>query len=157
MYFDGGCREALVKEIGAARSSIFVQAHSHVPARAAQVLIEAHERDVKVEVITGKGNRKTKYDPATSLANAGIPVYIDNDKQAIKRSPIILIDEKLVITGALECRKSSDERYIESLMVVRSPEFARAYMAAWTKRKQESRALQTKPDPQRKIAPKRKP
>lgn len=155
VYFDGNCSEAIVKEIAAARSGILVQAHSFIPVPVANALVEAHRRNIKVEVIMGSGHRNTKYDSTPSLAHAGIPVYID--KQAIGRSQTILVDSNTVITGPLDCGRPSDERNTENVIVVRSPEFAKVYMNAWTKERQDSKAYQAKPGRERKAAPKRKP
>ncbi|MFA6224157.1 MAG: phospholipase D-like domain-containing protein [Desulfomonilaceae bacterium] len=75
VYFspNGGCTDAIVKEIGNAKSEILVQAYSFTSTPIAKSLLEAHKRGVKVEAILDKSQRKAKYTTATFLANSRIP------------------------------------------------------------------------------------
>jgi len=78
----GGCTDAIVKEIAAAKETLLVQAYSSTSAPIAKTIVDAHKRGVKVQVILDKGQRTEKHSSATFLKNAGIPTYID-DKHAI--------------------------------------------------------------------------
>ena len=60
----GGCTETIVKEIGAAKSSILIQAYSFTSAPIAKVLVDAHRRGVHVEVILDSSQRTEKYSSA---------------------------------------------------------------------------------------------
>lgn len=155
VYFGTDCSEAVLKEICEARSNIFVQAHSLPSAAVIGALIDARKGGLEVEVITGRGPRKAKNSPATSLANAGIPVYIDS-KRAIGRDETIVIDGKTVVAGSFDC--SSDT---EKLTVIRSPELATVYMKNGKKGKQHAKAYRSKVTPapaaQRTVVRKRKP
>ena len=53
VYFspNGGCTDAIIKEIDNAKSQIPVQAYSFTSTPIAKALLEAHKRGVKVEVI----------------------------------------------------------------------------------------------------------
>ena len=53
----GGCTEAVVKEMNAAKTSILIQAYSFTSTRVAKALVEAHKRGVTVEVILDRSNR----------------------------------------------------------------------------------------------------
>lgn len=79
IYFSpkGGAQEALVKALGQAEESIYIQAYSFTSAPIAEALVAAYKRGVKVEAILDKSQRTKKYSGATFLANAGIPVFID--------------------------------------------------------------------------------
>ena len=79
---NGGCTEAVVKEMNAAKDSILVQAYSFTSAPIAKALVEAHERGVRVEVILDKSNRTKNYSAADFVQHAGIPTLIDG-KHAI--------------------------------------------------------------------------
>ena len=57
----GGCTEAVVKEINAAKTTILVQAYSFTSTPIAKALVDAHKRGVKVEVILDKSQRTEKY------------------------------------------------------------------------------------------------
>ena len=57
VYFSphGGCTDAIVKELDAAKESVLVQAYEFTSAPIAKALMEAHKRGVKVQVILDKG------------------------------------------------------------------------------------------------------
>ena len=156
VYFDGDCSEAILQEICEAKSDIFVQSNSRTSAAVVGALIEAHKRGLKVEAIIGKNQRKKKDDPAASLANAGIPVYVDG-KRAISRNETILIDGKTVIAGPFDCSKAADDGDTEKLTVTRSPELAAIYRENWKKTRQHAKVYATKATPAEKTVPKRKP
>ena len=67
VYFSphGGCTDAIVKELDAAKESVLVQAYSFTSAPIAKALMEAHKRGVKVQVILDKSQRTEKYSSAT--------------------------------------------------------------------------------------------
>ena len=87
----GGCTEAVVKELDAAKSTVLVQAYSFTGTPIAKALLEAHKRGVKVEVILDKCQKTEKYSEADFLVNVGIPVQIDA-KHAIAHNKIMVID-----------------------------------------------------------------
>ena len=73
VYFSpkGGCTEAVVKELGNAKSRVLVQAYSFTNAPIAKALFQAHKRGVKVEVILDKSQRTEKYSEADFLSQHG--------------------------------------------------------------------------------------
>jgi phosphatidylserine/phosphatidylglycerophosphate/cardiolipin synthase-like enzyme len=127
VYFSpkGGCTEAVVRELNAARSSVLVQAYSFTSAPIAKVLLEAHKRGATVEVILDKSQRTEKYSEADFLVNVGIPVRIDS-QHAIAHNKVMVIDGATVITGSFNFTKNA-----ENLLVIRSPELAAKYAANW--------------------------
>jgi phosphatidylserine/phosphatidylglycerophosphate/cardiolipin synthase-like enzyme len=60
VYFcpKGGCTEAIIKELDKAKTSILVQAYSFTSAPIAKALLNAHKREVKVEVILDKSQER---------------------------------------------------------------------------------------------------
>jgi phosphatidylserine/phosphatidylglycerophosphate/cardiolipin synthase-like enzyme len=75
VYFSpkGGCTEAVVRELNAAKTSVLVQAYSFTSTPIAKALLEAHKRGVRVQVILDKFQRTEKYSEADFLVNVGIP------------------------------------------------------------------------------------
>lgn len=128
VYFSprGGAQDALVRTIGQARESILVQAYSFTSAPIGKALVDAHKRGVQVEAVLDKSQRTEKYSGATFLANAGIPVYID-DKHAIAHNKVMVIDRRRVITGSMNFTKAGEEKNAENLLILDSPELARIY------------------------------
>ena len=126
----GGCTEAAVQAIEAARSSILVQAYSFTSAPIAEALVKAHRRGVKVQVLLDKSQRSEKYSSATFVANAGIAALIDA-KHAIAHNKVIVIDGDTVITGSFNFTKAAEESNAENMLVIKDANLAAAYTANW--------------------------
>ena len=132
VYFSpkGGCTEAVVKELGKAKSTVLVQAYSFTNAPIAKALLNAHKRGVKVEVILDKSQRTEKYGEADFLVNVGIPTKIDA-KHPIAHNKVIVIDGQAVITGSFNFTTAAEEKNAENLLVIRSSDLAAKYTANW--------------------------
>jgi len=132
IYFSpkGGCTEAVVKEINAAKASILVQAYSFTSAPIAKALVDAHKRGVQVQVILDKSQRGDKYTSADFVLHAGIPTLIDA-KHAIAHNKIMIIDGQTVITGSFNFTKAAEEQNAENLLVIRDRAIAGKYTANW--------------------------
>lgn len=134
VYFspDGGCTEAVVREVGKARSSVRVQAYSFTSAPIAKALVEAHRRGVKVEVLLDKSQKRERYTVADFLNNAGIPTYIDS-KHAIAHDKVMVLDGKTVLTGSFNFTKAAEESNAENLLVLRDEVLAAKYVGNWVR------------------------
>jgi phosphatidylserine/phosphatidylglycerophosphate/cardiolipin synthase-like enzyme len=132
VYFSpqGGCTEAVVREIDGARSGILVQAYYFTSAPIAKALVEAHKRGVHVEVILDRKQKSEQYSSADYLQHAGIPVLIDGE-HAIAHNKIIIIDGRVVITGSFNFTKQAEQNNAENLLVIRDPTIANRYIANW--------------------------
>ena len=132
VYFSprGGCTDAVVKELNAAKTSVLVQAYSFTSVPIAKALVDAHKRGVRVEVILDKSQRTEKYSSATFMVNMGIPTKIDA-QHAIAHNKIMVIDGQTVITGSFNFTKNAEENNAENLLVIQSPELAAQYTANW--------------------------
>ncbi len=132
VYFSpkGGCTEAVVRELGAATSTVLVQAYSFTSAPIANALVNAHKRGLKIEVILDKSQRTEKYSAADFLRNMGISVRIDA-KHAIAHNKVVVIDDGVVITGSFNFTKAAEESNAENLLVIRDKALATKYAANW--------------------------
>ena len=132
VYFspEGGCTEAVVREIDAAQTSILVQAYSFTSAPIAKALVEAHQRGVHVEAILDRSQKSEKYSAADFVLHAGIPTMIDA-KHAIAHNKVIIIDGGIVITGSFNFTKAAEEHNAENLLVIRDRQIAEKYTANW--------------------------
>jgi phosphatidylserine/phosphatidylglycerophosphate/cardiolipin synthase-like enzyme len=139
VYFspNGGCTQAIIKEIDNATMEILVQAYSFTSTPIAKALINAKKRAVSVEVILDKSQRKEKYTSATFLANSKIPTYID-DKHAIAHNKVMIIDKETVITGSFNFTKAAEEKNAENLLIIKSKGLAGIYIENWYKHKEHS-------------------
>ncbi len=126
----GGCTEAVVEEINAAKTSILVQAYSFTSAPIAKAMVDAHRRGVHVEVILDSSQRTEKYSSADFVQHAGIATHIDAE-HAIAHNKVMVIDGQTVITGSFNFTNAAEEHNAENLLVIRSPELAEKYAANW--------------------------
>jgi phosphatidylserine/phosphatidylglycerophosphate/cardiolipin synthase-like enzyme len=139
VYFSpsGGCTEATVGQLNAARSEILVQAYSFTSTPIGKALLEAHKRGVKVQVILDKSQRSEKYTSAAFLANSGIPTFVD-DRHAIAHNKIMIIDGTAVITGSFNFTKAAEERNAENLIIPKSKDLAKLYLENWHRHREHS-------------------
>ena len=135
VYFspNGGATDAIVREIAAAKREIRVQAYSFTSNPIAIALRDAKKRGIDVSVILDKSQRSAKYSGADFVANSGIPVVID-EKPAIAHSKVIVIDGATIITGSFNFSSAAESKNVENLLVLRSAELAKAYLANWNER-----------------------
>jgi phosphatidylserine/phosphatidylglycerophosphate/cardiolipin synthase-like enzyme len=132
VYFspDGGCTEAVVGALDAARTSVNVQAYSFTSEPIARALVNAHKRGVKVAVILDKSNESEKYSSATFLKNYGVPTWID-DKHAIAHNKVMIIDGQTVVTGSFNFTKAAEQSNAENLLLISDAPLAAQYQANW--------------------------
>jgi phosphatidylserine/phosphatidylglycerophosphate/cardiolipin synthase-like enzyme len=126
----GGCTEAVVGNLNKATNTVLVQAYSFTSAPIAQALVDAHKRGVNVEVILDKSQRTEKYSSADFIQRAGIPTFIDA-KHAIAHNKIMVIDDKVVVTGSFNFTKAAEENNAENLLVIQDPALAAKYTTNW--------------------------
>lgn len=137
----GGCTEAIIKEIGNAKSEILVQAYSLTSGFIVKALLNAHKQGVNVHVILDKSQRTEKYTVAKFLANAGIPTFFD-DRHAIAHNKIIIIDRETVITGSFNFTKAAEDKNAENLLIIRNKDLAKIYMENWEKHREHSESYE---------------
>ena len=132
VYFSprGGCTDAVVRELAAARSTVYVQAYSFTSAPIARALVEAKERGVDVQVILDKSNRKAHYSAADFLIHHGLPTRIDA-AHAIAHNKVMIIDERVVLTGSFNFTTAAEEHNAENLLVLRDEKLAAEYLRNW--------------------------
>jgi phosphatidylserine/phosphatidylglycerophosphate/cardiolipin synthase-like enzyme len=133
----GGCAEACVKAIAAAKSTIYVQAYSFTSASIAKALVAAHARGVAVEVVLDKSQRSDRYTSADFVAHAGIPTRIDA-KHAIAHNKVMIIDGNIVITGSFNFTKAAEESNAENMLILRDAKLADRYLSNWSDHKAHS-------------------
>ena len=132
VYFSprGGCTEAIVAALGAARQTVLVQAYSFTSAPVAGALKAAHDRGVDVRVVLDRSQRSERYTGATYLQHAGIPVWIDS-AHAIAHNKVMVIDGETVVTGSFNFTKAAEEHNAENLLVLRDRGLAARYAENW--------------------------
>lgn len=134
----GGVIEAVVNEIKAAQQEILIQAYSFTSKPIAKALLEARKRGVKIEAVLDKSNATAKYSAATFLANAGIPVLID-DKHAIAHNKVMIIDRRVLITGSFNFTTAAENKNAENLLVIKdNKQLIEKYLSNYERHKSHS-------------------
>jgi len=129
VYFspNGGCTDAILSQINQAKTEILIQAYSFTSKPIARALVQAKKRGVKIIAVLDKSNRTRKYSAATFLKNMEIPVFID-DKHAIAHNKIMIIDNRVVITGSFNFSMAAETKNAENLLILDDlPDLTRAY------------------------------
>lgn len=81
--------------------------------------MDAKRRGLDVAAILDKSQDpldipRSRYTGATYLANAGVPVWID-DTFSIAHNKIIVLDDRIVITGSFNFTKLADTHNAENV------------------------------------------
>jgi phosphatidylserine/phosphatidylglycerophosphate/cardiolipin synthase-like enzyme len=157
VYFSpkGGCTDAIVEEINAAKKTILVQAYSFTSKEIAEALVAAHNRGVKVSAILDSDQETDSYSRADFLLHSGVPTLSD-DEHSIAHNKVMVIDDATVITGSFNFTKQAEISNAENLLIIRSPELAKAYADNWQAHAAHSRNYEEKPKKERDFSPKRK-
>lgn len=135
---NGGCTDAIVRELNSARSEILVQAYSFTAKTVAKALLNAHKRGVRVEVVLDKSNVEKKYSAADFTAHADIPTFIDS-AETIAHNKIIIIDRNTLITGSFNFSKAAETSNAENLLVIKGNQpLVNAYIANYLRHRAHS-------------------
>jgi phosphatidylserine/phosphatidylglycerophosphate/cardiolipin synthase-like enzyme len=132
IYFSprGGCTDAIINAIEQAKAEIKVQAYSFTSAPIAKALLVARKRNVNVQIILDKSQKKQSYSSYTFFHNQGIPVYVDS-AHAVAHNKIIIIDQETIITGSFNFTKAAEEKNAENLLIITSKDLAKIYIENW--------------------------
>lgn len=144
---DGGGERIIVDAINGAQRQILVQAYGFTDKAILGALVRAKQRGADVRVILDKSNdrsdsNQSRYSGATTMVNAGIPVWIDFEP-AIAHNKVMIIDGNEVITGSFNFTTSAQHRNAENVLILNGvPALAQVYARDWSWRFTVSRAFQ---------------
>ncbi len=130
-YFspDDQAANRIVELIGASQENIRFMTFSFTSDPIAAALIEAAGRGVDVAGVFEESqyysNTGGEFD---RLAAAGLNVRLDGNERNMHHK-VIIIDEKIVITGSYNFSRSAEERNDENVIIVHDAGFAAEYLA----------------------------
>ncbi|MGB9589462.1 MAG: phospholipase D-like domain-containing protein [Candidatus Hydrothermia bacterium] len=127
-YFapEDGVSWHIISEISTAKKEIRFMVYSFTDKSIAELLVEKHGEGLPVEGILNKDQERDENSVWRMLAGAGIAVYFPKKKTLHHK--VIVIDSSVVITGSFNFTKSANTRNDENILIIHSPEFARAYL-----------------------------
>ena len=137
------CAEMIADKIDAAHTKVRVQAYWLTSPTILRAIAVAKRRGLDVAAILDKtqdrhDSNRSRYTGATYLANAGVPVWID-DAPAIAHNKVLILDDRTVITGSFNFTRSADTRNAENVVVIESPTVAGWFSRNWEERRAASR------------------
>jgi phosphatidylserine/phosphatidylglycerophosphate/cardiolipin synthase-like enzyme len=147
----GGCTDAVVREIAAARRHVEVLAYSFSSKAVAQALVDAKLRGVKVEIVLDHSNEKEAYSDLKFFLEQGLAPVIDPN-HAIAHNKVMIIDGRILLTGSFNFTHQAENENAENLLVIKGhPELVAAYRQNFASHKAHSRAVDAnahpRPDP----------
>ena len=131
VYFspNGGCTDAIVREIGQASKCIYVLAAQFTYAPIAKALVAAHDRGVDVRVVIDHEKNDGEKSEADRLVAGHIPTYSDSQHHTA-HNKVILIDHRLIFTGSFNMTRESESENAENLLLIEGrPKLVAAYEA----------------------------
>ncbi len=135
----GGCEEAAIEVIAAARSSIRLAAYSFTSGPIFGALALAHNRGVDVKAIVDARMANERGGKAHDLKVAGVEVMADAS-HPIFHSKYIVADSAVVVAGSYNWSNQARSN-AENMPVYPDPEFAAAYLADWDRHRAHAIAL----------------
>jgi phosphatidylserine/phosphatidylglycerophosphate/cardiolipin synthase-like enzyme len=114
----GGCEDALVQAISKARREILVQAYSFTADPLTFGLVEAKKRGVDVDIILDRSNEVERYSDLNILLDNGLHPLIDAE-HAIAHNKVMIIDQKIVVTGSFNFTNQAENQNAENLLIIR--------------------------------------
>jgi phosphatidylserine/phosphatidylglycerophosphate/cardiolipin synthase-like enzyme len=140
VYFspNGGCTEAIVREIGKASQCVYVQAAQFTSTPIARALVAARERGVDVRVVID-GRKDNEKSEADRLSEGGVPTFTDSQHHTA-HNKVILIDHRLIFTGSFNFTYESESENAENLLLIDGkPKLVAAYEANFKEHLSHSR------------------
>src|ERR1022692_19334 len=140
----GGCQDAILAELKAARREILVQAYSFTAEPLALAMVEAKKNGITVEIVLDKSNELERYSDLHILMEQGMDVKIDHD-HPIAHNKIIIIDKKTLITGSFNFTNQAEHENAENLLIIKGqPELINRYRENFFKHREHAKPAQIK-------------
>jgi phosphatidylserine/phosphatidylglycerophosphate/cardiolipin synthase-like enzyme len=143
----GGCQDAIVRELEKARKEILVQAYSFTADPLTYALVNAWNRGVNVHLLLDKSNESERYSDLNIFLDQGLHPHIDH-AHAIAHNKIMIIDQKVVVTGSYNFTNQAEGENAENLLIFKGyPELAKQFRRNFLEHKSHSKPAVLKDRP----------
>jgi phosphatidylserine/phosphatidylglycerophosphate/cardiolipin synthase-like enzyme len=128
VYFspNGGCQEAIIKELQKAHKSIDIAMYSFTSREIAHALIEAKKREVKIRIALDPAQIKDQYSKSRYLISRGFSVKFHMGP-GLMHDKFVVIDDRVVLSGSYNWTITADKRNAENLLVITDKGLAGKY------------------------------
>lgn len=117
----------IIPYVEAAQSSVRFMAFSFTDYPLAKAMIDRAANGVDVAGVFEKTGSETQYAELRTLLCAGVPVRQDGNPSFLHHK-LIIVDERIVITGSLNFSTNAEESNDENVIIVDNPEIAALYI-----------------------------
>jgi phosphatidylserine/phosphatidylglycerophosphate/cardiolipin synthase-like enzyme len=141
----GGCTDAVLREINAARHEVLVQAYSFSSKPIADALVAAKTRGVQVTMLLDRSNESEPYSDLALFVEQGLAPLVDAH-HAIAHNKVIIIDKTTVVTGSFNFTHQAEAENAENLLVIKgNAALAKSYHDHFGEHKGHCQQPQVKP------------
>lgn len=134
IYFTPGpvCENNIIEKINDTKKSIDVAVYSITNDRIVGALLAAHERGIKIRVLSDRRQSNGKGSLISKIKDAGIPVVL-NRKHKIMHNKFAIFDAKDIETGSYNWTTSATKANAENCMFFAEPnnEFSNQFKYLW--------------------------
>lgn len=140
----GGCGRAIVDAINASTKQILVMAYSFTYDPIVKALMDAHDRGVEVEMLFDRSNEAELRSDMPRCMEKGMKVLVDGE-HAIAHNKLMIIDQKVIITGSYNFTRQAEDANAENLLIIRhDKKLVEKYLQYYENHKVHSRQPQLK-------------
>lgn len=131
---DGTCSQLVIDYLQGATESIDLALYSLTHPEITQVLINAHNRGIKVRLIIDKTQAEIAAATDDSLEQVGVPVKrMRSTKSGLMHHKFAIIDGVLLFTGSFNWTKGGDHKNAENLNLLSSEDLIQKYQGEFDK------------------------
>lgn len=127
----GGCQAEIIRRLLLAKTSVRIQAFAFTSKKIFDALVVCKQRKVDVQVLLDRDHVRPVVTPmCKSLQEAGITTLVDM-KHSIAHNKIVIIDEKVLITGSYNFTEQAETSNAENMLVLTIPALIPLYLNNW--------------------------
>jgi phosphatidylserine/phosphatidylglycerophosphate/cardiolipin synthase-like enzyme len=120
---EGTPRDAILREINLAKTSIHLLMYSFTDGVIAQKLVDAKNRGVEVQVVLDNTQEKGKHSEGDFLVAQGVSVTISRgqNRNGIMHNKLAIFDGKTTLTGSYNWTDNARDNNHENLVILDDP------------------------------------
>lgn len=129
IYFSpqGGCQEAIIREIDQAKKTIDVAMYYFTSKPLAEALIRAERRGVRVRVYLDESQKTAKCSKVKELETGGCEIKFE-DGPGLMHNKFCIIDKRVVITGSYNWTSAAERKNDETVLIIFEEDVARTFV-----------------------------
>ncbi len=129
VYFspEDNIERIILERIKKAKQSIYFMAFSFTSEKLGEELIRLKKKGIDVYGIIEKVGSNSKSSEYVKFKLEGLPVHLDKNKNRMHHK-VIIIDEKILITGSYNFSKNANEKNDENIIIIHNKDIAGSYL-----------------------------